>query len=465
MKSHLTIPVLWIFLQACNPTNSMNSGNPTTSEYWISQFLAGIKGTNPIVFRENTGTLEWTILEGTTGASSRGKDLVLDPFQNVVVVGETDGAVFNGSAIGTQDLILAKYDPFGGRAWSFQLGASGALLTVVGIATDSFGNVYLAGFTNATFAGPLLSGQDLFVIKVSLDGTPIWSKQVGPTGGSYFLNPTDICVDNLGNSYVVGDTNGPFGGPVAIGGTMFVVRFDSSGNQSWATQLSVTGANTTASSVVCDPSSNSVFVTGFGGADYSTLTAPGIGGNDLFIFKYDSAGNRQFFKHVGQATLEILTGAIVLDLTGNIFVGASSNADFGSGNPGTTYAGTIFKFDQSGTQQWVQQFGVNNGSATTTVASLTTDLAGNVFSTGNTTGNLLTGSGPSLGNNDLFFTKHNGQGEQKWVRQVGNVGATILGNGILTDPEGALYGTGFSTATINGLSPKGVQDSFLVKYR
>nr|WP_162274115.1 SBBP repeat-containing protein [Leptospira tipperaryensis] len=440
----------------------MNSGNPRTSEYWLNQFLAGI---HPILFRENTGTIEWMILEGKVAATSRGKDIALDPFQNVILAGETDGALFNGAVFGTQDLIIAKYNSQSGRAWARQLGASGALLTVVGIATDPLGNAYIAGYTNAAFSGPMLSGQDLFVIKVSLDGTPIWSKQVGPTGGSYFLNPTDICVDSLGNSYVVGDTNGPFGGPVAISGTMFVVRFDSSGNQSWATQLSVTGANTTASGLACDSTSGTAFVAGWGGANYSTLTAPGIGGNDLFVFKYDSSGNRQFFTHIGQASVEILTGPITLDRSGNIFVGASSNADFGFGNPGTTYAGTIFKYDQSGTQQWIRQFGLNNGTAITTPTSLVTDLANNVFFTGYTDGNLVTGTGASIGNNDLFFTKYNGQGEQQWLRQIGTAGATLIGNGIVTDPEGALYGTGSATGTINGISINGTQDLFLVKYR
>ncbi|RHX92604.1 SBBP repeat beta-propeller lipoprotein, LipL53 family [Leptospira stimsonii] len=462
MKPFLLISIFWLFLHSCNPAKEFNSGNPRTTEYWVSQFLAGI---HPIIFRENTGTLEWMIVEGKVAASSRGKDIALDPFLNTVVAGETDGALFNGTVIGTQDIIVAKYNPESGRAWARQLGAPGALLTVVGIATDLLGNSYIAGYTNASFAGPMLSGQDLFVIKVSLDGTPIWSKQVGPTGGSFFLNPTDICVDSLGNSYVAGDTNGPFGGPVAVGGTMFVVRFDSSGNQSWATQLSVTGANTTASGLACDSTSGSAFVAGFGGANYSTLTVPGIGGNDLFVFRYDSSGNRQFFTHLGQATLEVLTGPITLDRSGNIFVGAGSNADFGSGNPGTTYAGTLFKFDQSGTQHWVQQFGVNNGTATTTVASLATDLAGNLFSTGYSNGNLATGSGASIGNNDLFFTKHNGQGQQQWLRQIGTAGATLMGNGIVTDPEGGLYGTGSANGTINGISIKGTQDLFLVKYR
>ncbi|TGM53254.1 SBBP repeat beta-propeller lipoprotein, LipL53 family [Leptospira adleri] len=466
MRSYLTIPILWVLLHSCVPGNEMNSGNPRTSEYWVSQFLAGIlAGIHPIIFRENTGTLEWTKLVGKSGASSRGKDAILDPSQNVVAVGETDGALFNGSVIGSQDLIIVKYNATGDVVWARQMGASGALLTVVGIATDQFGNSYVAGYTNAAFAGPLLSGQDLFVVKFSLDGTPLWSKQVGPTGGSYFLNPTDICVDSLGNSFVAGDTNGPFGGPVSVGGTMFVVRFDSSGNQSWATQLSVTGANTTASGLACDSASGSAFVAGWGGANYSALTVPGIGGNDLFVFKYDSGGNRQLFNHIGQTGTEVLTGSITFDRFGNVFVGANSNADFGSGNTGAAYPGTIFKFDANGTQQWVQQFGANLGSSSTTVMSLSTDFVGNVFSTGFTTGNLLTGSSASIGNYDLFFTKYNSQGQQQWLRQIGTPAATLMGYAAVIDPEGALYATGSANGTINGISINGTQDLFLVKYR
>lgn len=462
MKSFLTVPILWLLFHSCVPAQEINSGNPRTTEYWVSQFLAGI---HPIIFRENTGTLEWTKLEGKSGASSRGKDAVLDPFQNIVVAGETDGALFNGVAIGSQDMILSKYTPTGDVVWARQLGASGALLTIVGIAMDPLGNFYVAGYTNAAFAGPLLSGQDLFVVKFSSDGTPIWSKQVGPTGGSYFLNPTDICVDTLGNSYVAGDTNGPFGGPVAISGTMFVVRFDSSGNQSWATQLSVTGANTTASGLACDSTSGSAFVAGWGGANYSTLTVPGIGGNDLFVFRYDSSGNRQFFTHLGQASVEILTGPITLDPFGNVLVGGTSNADFGSGNTGAAYPGILLKFDASGTRQWVRQSGVNIGTTGTSIAALATDIVGNIFPTGYTTANLLTDSGGSIGINDLFFAKYDGQGQRQWLRQIGTPGATLIGTGIVSDQEGALYGTGSANGTFNGISIKGTQDLFLVKYR
>ncbi|WP_167882964.1 SBBP repeat beta-propeller lipoprotein, LipL53 family [Leptospira barantonii] len=462
MKSFLAIPILLIFLSACNPANHMNPANPGTDEYWIAQILGRI---HPLIFRENTGTLEWTELLGKSGGTTLGKHIALDPFLFPIVAGETNTNLFTGSLIGSQDLIVAKYDSFKNRIWSKQLGASGASLTMSRMTTDSAGNSYILGYTNAPFSGPLSSGQDLFIVKISLDGNPLWIKQAGPTGGSYFVNPLGLCVDTAGNVYASGDSNGPFGGAYSASTNTFVIRFDSQGNQVWVKQFFVTGANSNGSSLVCDAASGSVYFTGWGGANFQTETAPGIGGNDMFIFKYDINGNRQFIAYQAESTKEILSGPIATDLSGNIIVGAVSNADFGTGATGVGYFGTILKYNSSGTLLWGRQLGKDVASSSTSVYDLRTDLAGNIFATGITNANLITGGSSSTGTTDAFFAKYNANGDLQWVRQTGVSGGSIQGYGIVIDPEGTMYSVGHTNAAMNGATLNGIQDLFLVKYR
>ncbi|AYV55576.1 hypothetical protein EFP84_08675 [Leptospira kmetyi] len=459
---HTIFPILLIFLSACDPANHMNPANPSTNEYWLAQILSRI---HPPIFRENTGSLEWTLLVGKSSSLVNAKGVVLDPFLNPVLFGDTNTALFNGTLFGTQDMFIAKYDPQKNQIWAKQLGAPGASLTAVKAASDSIGNTYVLGFTSAAFTGPMSSGQDMFVVKFALDGTVVWAKQAGPTGGSYFVNPIAICLDEVGNSYSVGDSNGPFGGPVATGGNGFVLRFDVDGNQSWVKQYSISGANITSGGCVWDKFSGTVLVSGWGGADFRNDTAPGVGGNDTFVMRYDPDGTRHFLIYEAETAREILSGPMLLDSFGDIYVTATSNASFGSGSSGTAYPSTILKYNSGGTRLWVRQDGDGYPTGQTSSLGIVSDIVGNVFIAGYTNTNLTTNNSASVGTTDVFFIKYNRQGERQWLRQIGASGKAIQGTGIAIDREGTMYGTGTTNADFNGIPLTGTQDSFLVQYR
>lgn len=465
MKYILRYTILTILLtlfSACNPANHMNTADPGTFDYWLAQILSRI---HPPIFRENTGTLEWTLLVGKSGGNVNTKAVVLDPFLNPVVVADTNVALFNGTMFGTQDLVIAKYDPQKNQIWAKQVGASGASLTILKAASDTIGNTYVLGYTSAAFTGPMSSGQDMFVVKFDLNGNVVWAKQAGPTGGSYFVSPSWICLDDAGNSYVVGNSNGPFGGPVATGTNLFVLRFDSAGNQSWVKQYAISGANINSGGCVWEKTSGTVLVSGWGGADFRNDTVPGVGGNDTFVLRYDPDGTKHLLVYEAEVSREILSGTLVLDPTGNIYVSATSNAAFGSGAGGTAYPSTILKYNSGGTRLWVRQEGAGYATGQTSPADLVTDLAGNVFVTGFTNTNLTTNSSASTGTIDMFVLKYNGQGEKQWLRQIGASGKTLQGTGIAIDREGTMYGAGTTNADLNGVPLIGSLDLYLVQYR
>ncbi len=70
------------------------------------------------------------------------------------------------TSAGLPDAFLRKYDPAGEVLWARQLG-SHARDVVEGVAVDSIGNVYVAGWTVGGLPGqPYVDGVDSFVLQV-----------------------------------------------------------------------------------------------------------------------------------------------------------------------------------------------------------------------------------------------------------------------------------------------------------
>ncbi|MDV6235507.1 SBBP repeat-containing protein [Leptospira ellisii] len=452
--------ILILAFYACSPTREFNSSDPGTKEYWMELFLGKVKVP---FFSENEGTLQWAVLNGSAGFPTIGLGLAVDANGFSYVAGNTSTGIFIPSPIGTLDLILSKYDSGKNLIWGVQIGAVGSSITVTGIAIDPFGNSYVTGFTNISFQGPLLSGQDTFVVKFDTDGNKVWGTQLGPVSSSYYTTPTKIAVDIFGNSYVIGTTNGPFGGSVSSGINGYIFKLNANGAADWIKQNAITSVNYNSEGIAFDRITGTIYMVGFGGADFETETVPSIGTNDLFIVKHDPAdGTRLFFAQLGMAGREIQSSAIATDGFGNVYAGGMSNADFGSNADGSAYLGLIVKYDFAGNRQWIHQFGA---SITTRVLALSTDAGGNVFATGYTQSDLISGSGPSIGGTDLFITKYDRLGQKEWVRQYGETLKAAQGSGIQSDFEGNLYCAGSTSFGFAGIPAVGTQDMFLLKFR
>ena len=99
-----------------------------------------------------------------------------------------------------------------------------------GVATDSSGNVYVAGHTFGGLDGNSSAGErDLFVVKYDSSGTKQWTRQLGTSSGDY---AEGVATDSSGNVYVTGYTTGGLDGNSSSGDyDLFVVKYDSSGNK------------------------------------------------------------------------------------------------------------------------------------------------------------------------------------------------------------------------------------------
>ena len=98
-----------------------------------------------------------------------------------------------------------------------------------GVATDSSGNVYVAGGTNGGLDGNTNAGNtDLFVVKYNSSGTKQWTKQLGTSSHDYARG----VATSSGNVYVAGSTWGALDNNTNAGDMdLFVVKYNSSGTK------------------------------------------------------------------------------------------------------------------------------------------------------------------------------------------------------------------------------------------
>ena len=122
------------------------------------------------------------------------------------------------------------------------------------IATDSSGNVYVVGHTFSadfpTTAGPFASyhdAGDAFVAKFNSNGTRTWTYDLGGAG---YENAHAVALDGLGNLWVVGETEStdfPATSPIQASNAgaydIFILKFNLAGQLVFSTYLGGTGTD------------------------------------------------------------------------------------------------------------------------------------------------------------------------------------------------------------------------------
>ncbi len=224
------------------------------------------------------------------------------------------------------------------------------------ITTDAAGNVYTAGYFEGLVdfdPGIGISqlythgGKDIFIQKVDSTGILVWVKQIGGLGDDEAMS---ISIDANGYVYTTGyyndsadfntDTGTTFLSTTS-GSNIFLQKMDAAGNFLWAKQTGSLG-NDFGRAITTDVNGN-VYVTGrfFGSVDFdpdtTTSTLSATGGSDIFVEKFDAFGNFSWAKKMGGST-EDEGWAITTDLSGNVYTTGVFRgvADFDP-NAGTFY--------------------------------------------------------------------------------------------------------------------------------
>jgi hypothetical protein len=222
------------------------------------------------------------------------------------------------------------------------------------VATDSAGNVYVAGvfMDTATFSSApgaasntvtlaSFGDYDGFVAKYAPDGYLAWAVRLG---GANWDEPTSIAVSSDGNTiYVAGDfvgTNSDLGLTSTPGGgrDVFVARLNWNGSLNWAKKTGGPSnfSQDEANDIAIAPDGGAYVAGEFGetvdfdpNAGYQPLTSNG-GYDDIFVLKLTASGTYGWAKAVGGTGIDRGQGIATAGNGGAIVTGyfVGSNVNF-----------------------------------------------------------------------------------------------------------------------------------------
>ncbi len=344
----------------------------------------------------------WVTYYGGTGYD-RGNDLFNDSFGNLYVVGSTNSsnaiatpgsfkATFTSATGFSHDGFITKFSPTGTRIWASYYGGND-MDVFQSVTVDKNDFVYVVGYTSSTTGIATMAihkdtltprptsttfARDAFLVKFSPAGTRLWGTYYG---GEQNELGYEVASDTSGDVYIVGNT------------------------------LSTTGISTP-------------------GAFKTTLTTTPSStfGSDVFLAKFNTAGNLLWGTYYGGDKYELGYG-LAVDDNNNVFICGYSQSLTGIATTGThqsTLSGTsndafLVKFRANGTRVWGTYFG---GTSSDIGNSLAIDTNNNIYMSGrtNSTASISTaGSFQAIngGGLDAFLAKFNQSGNRIWATFYG----------------------------------------------
>jgi hypothetical protein len=466
----------------------LNDGNGTVALDVMESShgtLVNMTDANWIVF-DPSGDWLWAKQGGGT-SEDYVRDIAKDSNGNTYIVGNFYGTATFGSftvssldpsaPVGQQysnNIYVAKLDADGNYLWASEAGGkffdSGYC-----IATDTSGNAYITGvFSGQADFGTLSltssGSSDVFIAKLSTNGTWIWAVKAGGTGADI---GTSIATDTSNNVYVTGAYTGTatFGTTslTSSGGEdIFIAKLNSSGTWGWA--RSAGGTDTDRGYGITVYGNNSICVTGSftGTATFGSNQISSSGGSDVFIVKLNNSGSWGAPKRCGGSGNDISYG-IDSDSSGNFYVTGTfqGTASFGTYSLTSNGNDDIFvtKLDGNCNHLWAKQAGGTGNDSGYSIASA---INGNSYVTGcfNGTATFGTTQLSSIGSSDIYVAKLGSNGNWLWGKQVGS-STGDFGYGIASDSDGYANATGTFKGTVSfgstSLTSSGESDVYIAK--
>ncbi|MBL7883029.1 MAG: SBBP repeat-containing protein [Bacteroidia bacterium] len=360
--------------------------------------------------------IQWQQRYTSAGSNvDRAEDMVVDAAGNVYVTGLGQGTS------GGFDYITIKYDNNGTELWVAQYnGPGGGLDQAHAIAVDAVGNVYVTGWSY----GGGTTGFDYATVKYNSAGVQQWvARYNNTTNGTD--EAFDVAVDNSGNVYVTGTSDGSGTNSAAT-----TVKYNSAGAQQWANRFNGAGGGIdVAYAIFVDKVTGESYVTGYA---FQSAAAS----YDYVTIKYNTAGAQQWAtQYNGPDSKYDEARAIDVDASGNVYVTGYSQTSVL-----TNYDYATVKYNSAGVQQWAQRYN-GTGNDLDRANAIKLDASGNVLVTGKSVG-----AGTAA--EDIVTIKYNNAGAQQWLMRYNGVSNGYdEGKSVTTDALGAVYVTGYSFTT------------------
>jgi hypothetical protein len=433
-----------------------------------------------------------TYIGGNEAIDEVANGIAVNAAGEAYVTGYTDASNFP-----VANAIQATYGG-GGDGFVFKLSASGSTLLYstylggsaldngFGIALDTSGNAYVAGYTDSTnfptanaFQSTNHGGRDAFLTKITSDGSAlVYSTYLGGSGSDQAAYQC-VAVDSAGSAYLTGGTTStnfptvnPFQPTLAGGGDAFVVKFAPDG--SGLVYSSYLGGNTpddTGQAIAVDSSGNA-YVGGFtNSSSFPTVNAvqPSIGGGrDGFITKISADGSTIIFSTFLGGSGEDRVLALALDGGNNIYAtGETLSGNFPTVNAtqpnnGGGWDAFVTRMNAAGTALDFSTFLGGNGDDAGSGVAI--DVNGNLVVLGGGSSSNLPNLNPlpgfTGGGGDDFVAKFSGFSSSSNTAPQVNAGAdqtipeggTYTATGSFTDPDADTW-----TATVDYGDGSGVQ--------
>jgi len=208
-----------------------------------------------------------------------------------------------------------------------------------------------------------------------INGTPTSTFSVNQKSTTGITAAEATQVDANGNVYVIGTATGNFDSQLNQGSQdVYLTKYDSAGNVVWQNLLG-SGGTANGYGLALDPSGG-VVVTGASTADLTT-TSVADGNNDSFVARYDGSGNQTWIKQI-QTLATNQSNSVSVDASGNIYIGGSvSGGVIGAGQTGQGKADAFLaKFDSKGKLLAENQFGTSGNDS---VAATATAADGSLY--------------------------------------------------------------------------------------
>ena len=349
----------------------------------------------------------------------------------VYVAGGTEGQLPGETHWGWDDIYVRAYDHWGNEVWTDQLGA--ASYDIVGNVAATGDAAYVVG---TIVDGDALPGQasagadDAFIRKYDATGNEVWTRQFGT---SSWERATGVAVTAT-SVLVAGNSD-----------ALFIRSYDFDGNFLWETNFSSSGVEEITSLAATE---TGIYATGYTSGEFSGQTS--AGGYDVFVARFDLAGNLVWLDQFGSASIETATDVAAAD--GGVFISGRTEGAL----PGQTLTGSydafVRAYDHSGAALWTRQFGTIVASTANGVAA----TADTVFIGGASYGALSGQTDPEGW--DAFLQRYDLGGTLLATRQFGTPPG---GAGSLATADSMLYVTGVAGVRLPG-EPTGIQGGAFV---
>lgn len=390
---------------------------------------------------------DWIATVGTPENQDIARAIVTDSRNNLILTGAFGGRVDFGDqpvrARGTddggdRDFFVAKYSAGGQLMWLDHGGGHRVAYQQTGantglsVATDENDHVIVAGAyigapelarTSLPVGGP---NSDLFLIKYTEQGKPVWTRSVTC---SYMIYGYGVEADPHNNIFVTGSF-----GHHNLGGTAFFEE---------------------------------------GRILHS------FGGRDIFLAKYDPQGKLVWVQQAGSSQSSNgydQANCIAVDQLGNSYIAGtfSDEAAFGRHTLSSYGGRDIFlaKYKPDGEVEWIRQAGSPSGSGPKDEQARGLALApdGSIYITGAFTGTARFGpeTVSTIGNSNFYLAKYTTDGALVWIRQFEDLDGfrKAEGNSIDVNPAGQIVVTGSFAGTIgignHVLTSTGAEDIFIL---